>query len=95
MKNAVELTEALCCKLRMFGVPINGPAVAAGTVRVAKEGTKMNISDLFTKVVLPQPRRVALLDKNSRIDRGVLAGSTSNISRGPNKCCRIVLIVVE
>jgi hypothetical protein len=25
MKNAVELTEALCYKLRMFGVPIDGP----------------------------------------------------------------------
>ena len=37
-------------------------AVAAGTVRVAKEGTKTNLSDLFTKV-LPQPRREELLDK--------------------------------
>ena len=37
-------------------------AVAAGTVRVAKEGTKTNLSDLFTKL-LPQPRRKELLDK--------------------------------
>jgi hypothetical protein len=36
-------------------------AVAAGTVRVAKEG-KTNLSDLFTKL-LPQPRREELLDK--------------------------------
>jgi Reverse transcriptase (RNA-dependent DNA polymerase) len=97
MKNAVELTEALRYKLRMFGVPIEGPtnifcdneavykntslpestlkkkhhaiayhrcreAVAAGTVRVAKEGTRTNLSDLFTKL-LPQPRREELLDK--------------------------------
>jgi hypothetical protein len=97
MKNAVELTEALRYKLRMFGVPLHQAtnvfcdneavyknttlpestlkkkhhsiayhrcreAVAAGTVRVAKEGTKTNLSDLFTKL-LPQPRREELLDK--------------------------------
>ena len=97
MKNAVELVEALRYKLRMFGVPIDGPAnvfcdneavykntslpestlkekhhstayhrcreaVTAGTVRVAKDGTKTNLSDLFTKL-LPQPRREELLDK--------------------------------
>ena len=37
-------------------------AVAAETVRVAKEGTKTNLSDLFTKL-LPQARREELLDK--------------------------------
>jgi hypothetical protein len=37
-------------------------AVTAETVRVAKEGTKTNLSDLFTKL-LPQPRREELLDK--------------------------------
>ena len=26
MKNAIELIEALCYKLRMFGIPIDGPA---------------------------------------------------------------------
>ena len=97
MKNAVELVESLRYKLRMFGVPIEGPtnifcdneavykntslpestlkkkhhsiayhrcreAVAAQTVRVAKEGTKTNLSNLFTKV-LPQARRDELLDK--------------------------------
>ena len=97
MNNAVELVESLRYKLRMFGVPIDGPtnvfcdneavykntslpestlkkkhhsiayhrcreAVAAETVRVAKEGTKTNLSDLFTKV-LPQVRREELLDK--------------------------------
>ena len=36
--------------------------MAAETVRVAKEGTKANLSDLFTKL-LPQPRREELLDK--------------------------------
>jgi Reverse transcriptase (RNA-dependent DNA polymerase) len=97
MKNAVELIEALRYKLRMFGVPLDGPtnvfcdneavykntslpestlkkkhhaiayhrcreAVAAETVRVAKEGTQTNLSDLFTKL-LPQSRREELLDK--------------------------------
>ena len=97
MKNAVELTEALRYKLRMFGVPIEGPtnvfcdneavyknvsmpestlkkkhhaiayhrcreAVAARTVRIAKEDTRTNLSDLFTKL-LPQLRRNELLDK--------------------------------
>ena len=86
IKNAVELTEALRYKLRMFGAPIDGAtnvfcdneavykntslpestlkkkhhsiayhrcreAVAAGTVRVAKEGTKTNLADLFTKIL--------------------------------------------
>ena len=37
-------------------------AVAAKTVRVAKEGTQTNLADLFTKL-LPQPRREELLDK--------------------------------
>jgi hypothetical protein len=97
MKNAIELIESLRYKLRMFGVPIDGPtnifcdndavckkttlpdstlkkkhhsiayhrcreAVAAGTVRIAKEDTKSNLSDLFTKI-LPQIRREDLLDK--------------------------------
>jgi hypothetical protein len=97
MKNAIELTESLRYKLRMFGIPLEGAtnifcdneavyknttlpestlkkkhhsiayhrcreAVAAGTVRVAKEGTQTNLSDLFTKL-LPQPRREELLDK--------------------------------
>jgi hypothetical protein len=89
-KIAVELIEALCYKLRMFGVPINGPAniycdnnsivtnasspqstlnkkhnaiayhkvreaVAAETVRLAKEDSKTNIADMLTKIV-PGPR---------------------------------------
>ena len=98
MKNAVEMIEALCYKLQMFGVPLDNAtniicdneavyktttmsestlkkkhhsiafhrcreAVAAGTVRVAKEGTKTNLIDLFTKL-LPQPsRREKILDK--------------------------------
>ena len=37
-------------------------AVAAGTVRIAKEGTTMNLSDLFTKP-LPEPRCMFLLDQ--------------------------------
>ena len=58
-------------------------AVAAGTVRVAKEGTQTNLSDLFTKL-LPQPRREELLDKFTycAIEVILLAGI---ISRGPRK----------
>ena len=37
-------------------------AVAVGTVRVAKEGTTTNLSDLFTKP-LPEPRHMFLLDR--------------------------------
>ena len=89
--------EALRYKLRMFGVPIDGPtnvfcdneavykntvlpestlkkkhhsiayhrcreAVAAGTIRVAKEGTENNLADLFTKV-MSSARRTYLLDR--------------------------------
>jgi hypothetical protein len=80
----VELIESLRHKLRMFGVPINGPtniycdneavvnnstklestlkkkhnaiayhhiceAVAAGTIRIAKEPSETNIADMLTK----------------------------------------------
>jgi hypothetical protein len=97
MKNAVKLVESLRYKLRMFGIPMEGPtnvfcdndavcknttspestlkkkhhsiayhrcreAVATGTIRIAKEDTKTNLSDLFTKI-LPPPRREELLDK--------------------------------
>ena len=97
MRIATELIEALRYKLRMFGVPIDGPtnvfcdneavykniaipestlkkkhhsiayhrcreAVAAGTMRVAKEGTERNLADLFTKI-LPAIRREFLLGK--------------------------------
>ena len=96
MKTAVEQVESLQYKLRMFGVPLEGPtnmfcdneaffknasipdstlkkkhtlicyhrcreAVASRTVRVAKEGTLMNLSDLFTKP-MPQANREAILD---------------------------------
>ena len=84
MRQAVELIKSLRYKLRMFGIPINGPAdvfddnesvfknvsiptsilskkqhsisyhscresVAAGAVRIAKEGTLTNLADVFTK----------------------------------------------
>jgi hypothetical protein len=84
LRTAVDLIEALRYKLRMFGVPLEGPAnvfcdnesvvknttqpdstlskkhnainyhrvreaVAAGTIRVAKEDTNTNLADLFTK----------------------------------------------
>jgi hypothetical protein len=97
MKNAIELIESLRYKLRMFGVPIEGPtnvfcdneavcknttkpesvlnkkhhsiayhrgreAVAAKTIRVSKEGTGTNLSDIFTKI-MAAPKREDLLDK--------------------------------
>ena len=97
MKQAVELIKALRYKLRMFGVPIEGPAsvycdneavyknvaipssvlnkkmhgisyhycreaVAAGILRIAKEDTRTNLADLFTKV-LSKARREYLIDK--------------------------------
>ena len=37
-------------------------AVAAGTIRVAKEGTKTNLADLFTKVLTADRKRF-LLDR--------------------------------
>ena len=95
LRIAVEQIEALRYKLRMFGIPIDGPAdifcdnqsvvkatstpestlskkhnaicyhkvreaVAAGTVRVAKEDGRTNLADLFTKP-LPGDRRYTLL----------------------------------
>ena len=97
MKQAVELIKGLRYKLRMFGVPLDGPAnvycdneavyknvaipdstlnkkmhsisyhfcreaVAAGIIRIAKENTKTNLADLFTKI-LAKPRRDELIDK--------------------------------
>jgi len=97
MKQAIEIVKSLRYKLRMFGIPVEGPAnlycdneavfknvampssvlnkkmhsisyhfcreaVAAGIVRVAKEDTSTNLSDLFTKV-LSKARREELLDK--------------------------------
>ena len=95
MRMATELIEGLRYKLRMFGIPIEGPtnvfcdnqsvvlntqlpesmmkkrhnaiayhrvreAVAAGTMRVAKEDTKTNCADALTKS-LPDSQRRELL----------------------------------
>ena len=97
MRVAVEMTEALRYKLRMFGVPIDGAtnvycdnkavfkntsipestlkkkhhsiayhrcreAVAAKTIRVARQGTEKNLADLFTKV-LTTARQIFLLER--------------------------------
>lgn len=90
MRVAIEMIEGLRYKLRMMGIPIDGPtnvfcdnaavvrnstapesvlkkkhnaiayhrareAVAAGTIRIAKEDGETNLSDLLTKC-LPGPR---------------------------------------
>jgi hypothetical protein len=95
MRIATEMVEGLRYKLRMFGIPIDGPAntycdneavykntvmpesvlkkkhhsiayhrcreaVAAGTIRVAKQGTTKNLADLFTKVLTSARRRFLL-----------------------------------
>jgi hypothetical protein len=97
MRQAIDLVKSLRYKLRMFGIPIDGPtdifcdnesvfknvskpesvlskkqhsisyhsareAVASNVVRVAKEGTATNLSDLFTKM-LNKPKREGLLGK--------------------------------
>ena len=99
MRVAADMIESLRYKLRMFGVPIDGPAnvycdneavykntvlpesvlkkkhhsiayhrcrqaVAAGTMRVAKQGTEKNLADLFTKI-LTLARRKFLLERFS------------------------------
>ena len=95
MRIAVEMVEGVRYKLRMFGIPIDGPtdtfcdnngvvmnssvpesvlskkhnaicyhrvreAAAAGIVRIAKEDTKTNLSDLFTKPLATPQRRFLL-----------------------------------
>jgi hypothetical protein len=97
LRNAVDLIESLRYKLRMFGVPIEGPtnvfcdneavtkncstpestlkkkhhsinyhrnreAVAAKTIRIAKEDSETNLADVFTKI-MPAFKRNGLLDK--------------------------------
>jgi hypothetical protein len=99
MRVAADMIESLCYKLRIFGVPIDGPAnvycdneavykntvlpestlkkkhhsiayhrcreaVAAGVMRVAKQGTEKNLADLFTKI-LTVTRRTFLLERFS------------------------------
>jgi hypothetical protein len=97
MRQAIELVKSLRYKLRMFGIPIEGPtdifcdnesvyknasrpesvlskkqhsisyhsareAVASGIVRIAKEDTLTNLSDVFTKM-MNKPKREGLFDK--------------------------------
>ena len=96
LKHAIEIIEGMRYKLRMFGVPLDGPAnvycdneavfknvtiptsvlkkkhhsiayhycrqtVATGAIRIAKEESKTNLADLFTKS-LPRATREYLLD---------------------------------
>jgi hypothetical protein len=93
MRSAVDLIEGLRYKLRMFGIPIEGPtdvfcdneavtkncgipestlkkkhhsiayhrnreAVAAGTIRIAKEASESNLADVFTKILSVAKRKL-------------------------------------
>jgi hypothetical protein len=52
------------CRCSEYAHPLGGvsrEAVAGGTIRIAKEGTSTNLSDLFTKL-LPAVRKDELLD---------------------------------
>ena len=95
LKTALEMIEGMRYKLRMFEVPIDGPAnvycdneavykntvmpesvlrkkhhsiayhrcreaVAAKTIRVAKQGTTKNLADIFTKVMTSERRKFLL-----------------------------------
>ncbi len=97
MWQAIELVKSLRYKLRMFGIPVEGPAdifcdnesvfknvsipesvlskkqhsisyhsaresVASGIVRIAKEGTGTNLSNLFTKI-MSRPKWEGLLSR--------------------------------
>jgi hypothetical protein len=97
MRQAIDLVKSLRYKLRMFGIPIDGPAdvfcdnesvfknvsrpesvlskkqhsisyhsareaVASKVVRIAKEGTVTNLSDIFTKTMC-HPKREAILSR--------------------------------
>jgi hypothetical protein len=97
MRQAIELVKSLRYKLRMFGIPTEGPtdifcdnesvykntsipesvlskkqhsisyhsareAVASGVVRIAKEDTLTNLSDVFTKM-MTKPKREGLFNK--------------------------------
>jgi hypothetical protein len=97
MRTALEIVEALRYKIRMMGIPLDGPAnvycdneavvknttapestlkkkhnainyhrvreaVAAGTIRIAKEDTKTNLADPLTKC-LPGPALKELISR--------------------------------
>ena len=61
-KNTLLPESTLKKKHHSIAYHLCSEAVAAGTIRVAKEGTRTNLSDLFTKF-LPQVRREELLDE--------------------------------
>ena len=60
-KNASNPTSMLRKKHHSISYHRCREAVAAGTVRVAKEGTKTNLADIFTKLMAATTRN-ALLD---------------------------------
>ena len=60
-KNASKPEYQLRKKHHSISYHMSREAVTSGACMMAKEDTKTNFSDLFTKV-LPQPRRELLLD---------------------------------
>ena len=60
-KNASTLESVLNKKQHSIAYHMCREAVASGACRIAKEDTKTNLADLFTKC-LPRPRREELLD---------------------------------
>jgi hypothetical protein len=61
-KNTTQPKSVLSKKHHSISYHRGQEAVAAGTVRVSKEGTLTNLSDLFTKT-MAAPKREELVDK--------------------------------
>ena len=60
-KNVAMPSSVLAKKMHSISYHFCREAVAAGTIKVAKEDTETNLADLFTKILV-KPRRDKLLD---------------------------------
>jgi hypothetical protein len=61
-KNTTKPESVLSKKHHSIAYHRGREAVAAGTIRVSKEGTHTNLADVFTKT-MAAPKRENLLDK--------------------------------
>ena len=61
-KNIAFPTSVLKKKMHSISYHFCREDVAAGTVQIAKEDTRTNLTDLFTKV-MSKPRRDALIER--------------------------------